>query len=898
MKDSDKDSILTDIDSAIESSGEPEEVRSSGVKFKPHKKSEDVFGDEWIPITLKKAMASVLGHKDGDEMSAEKRDRNPKALEADQKKVMLMDALIDLAREMAKKKTKERAMAKMASKELENAKNESKEMELDLLATFTPPPPSKHSDMKEAKQDQLYPEEDRKSNSSDYDDTVWHVNPFRSEQDPVTRRTLPETTTTAKPTPTTIRFPLEEFLEDTVSNPLIDNGLFEDTNDDTNNDTDTETSTSDEEYTERAIRFPTTDPISEETEVPTSLIPKQLPRQPKELNINDESFDRGRITLATLATLTDAELNEEFNLIGHEGVSTQKPIEQSKELRTIIVRRDKDGNIQFDRQDLFNLRSKSPLITPLPDIFRQQGGGKPESDIVQSSSPSPISILGGQNFQSFTVQPTQSTLRTIKFTPTTAAAPIADKSVLNKSDFIRKAKTIESTDPPNTATTWVWQTKEMDEHGNEVITNTEKLAHNHVLQKLQKSLDENTEKDMEPTQKLTEEDFVLLGDSWFNDKSKSLNRLKMPDVLTLPSEPKPTASNLDVEEDALSSPTPDQATNRLDLDANAQPLELINPFMIASPSLTPQSLSSIDTQNKPYSLEENHRTGSKNWVLLSSTHNGNYEYDFDSIDAIETYDDYYNNDYDDDNEFFDKNRKFESTEFEKAFKKGDDKQKLNKKPVSFGRPKDSFRPSIKLSSVLPSSNSFLPSRSNGASFREFVGRQDRNGRNDRNGDFGRKSKEVSSKTSWPAINSNVRTSVDGDYRETSFTSFPFRTNAKTLQQLISEAPLSSKNSQINPALGLIPGRVFEQNEIHSSNNHSQKSLTKDSNTAKRLGSTGRKLNDQLLLKESRSSEDISSRRASKNDSDQLMVFYPLHGKPFLSFPPSKSFSTIAKRQIL
>jgi hypothetical protein len=73
--------------------------------------------------------------------------------------------------------------------------------------------------------------DDEMHEDKDYDDTVWHINPFRSEQDPVTRRTVPDLTT-AKPTPTTIRFPVEEFLEDTISNPLVDSGLLEEDKED------------------------------------------------------------------------------------------------------------------------------------------------------------------------------------------------------------------------------------------------------------------------------------------------------------------------------------------------------------------------------------------------------------------------------------------------------------------------------------------------------------------------------------------------------------------------------------------------------------------------------------------------------------------------------------------
>merc|ERR1719414_849495 len=148
-------------------------------------------------------------------------------------------------------------------------------------------------------------------------------------------------------------------------------------------------------------------------------ITTQRPRSPKAIDLNNESFDRGRTTLATLATLTDAELNEEFNLVGHEGVSTQ-PTEPLKEVRTIIVRRDKGGNFKVNGKDVNKILSQSPKITPLPDVFRLKDRKKQNSEFATKSTPSPIAILGGTDFKSLTVQPTQSTLRTLKFNPTKA----------------------------------------------------------------------------------------------------------------------------------------------------------------------------------------------------------------------------------------------------------------------------------------------------------------------------------------------------------------------------------------------------------------------------------------------------------------------------------------------
>ena len=112
---------------AVDGSDIKEEDRSKGISFESDKKSEGMFGDEWVPMTLKKAMASVLGKMKGGKSSKDNQNRSAKALERDKKKIMLMDALIDLAREMAKKKAKERSMAKVMSKEKEKQKKFMKE---------------------------------------------------------------------------------------------------------------------------------------------------------------------------------------------------------------------------------------------------------------------------------------------------------------------------------------------------------------------------------------------------------------------------------------------------------------------------------------------------------------------------------------------------------------------------------------------------------------------------------------------------------------------------------------------------------------------------------------------------------------------------------------------------
>ena len=60
---------LPNFDDAIDGSGEEEEeVRSGGVRFETDTKSEPIFGDEWVPISLKKAMAHVLGNTDENKM--------------------------------------------------------------------------------------------------------------------------------------------------------------------------------------------------------------------------------------------------------------------------------------------------------------------------------------------------------------------------------------------------------------------------------------------------------------------------------------------------------------------------------------------------------------------------------------------------------------------------------------------------------------------------------------------------------------------------------------------------------------------------------------------------------------------------------------------------------------
>lgn len=923
---------LPQFKNGIEISGEKEEVRSSGVNLD----SDDKFGDEWVPISLKKAMANVLGQND-EKKSADKeqKNRSPKALARDRKKIALMDALIDLARKMAKKKAKERAHAKQEAKERE-------EFESALLSTFTPPRISasltndtdKKKDIvpnilttlappiastrppRDSKLNQLYPENHDETDTDDYDDTVWHRNPFRSEQDPVTRRTRPQITT-ARPTPTTIRFPLEEFLEDTITNPLVDDGLLEDNNAMKINDMKDKLKlgNDEKEKTEMSMEDPEGANMSKEE------ITTQRPRSPKAIDLNDESFDRGRTTLATLATLTDAELNEEFNLVGQEGVSTQ-PTEPLKEVRTIIVRRDKGGNFKVNGKDVNKILSQSPKITPLPDVFRLKDRKKQNSEFASKSTPSPIAILGGTDFTSLTVQPTQSTLRTLKFNPTKATVDFgkskSENSILDDEDTMRKGKDVNVEDEPETAK-WVWQTKEMDENGNEVITDTERLVKDNIISKLHKHSSQDTKDDFSPTVQLTEDDFVLLGDSWFKDKDKLSQHLKMPlpEVLTLPSEPVPTSSNMDIhEDDPRSSPSPHQAIKRLDIEPHAQPLELINPFISSNPSLTiaPPTVSSIafpkkssrltlqndiipidsDSENAPYSLEENVGR-SKNWVLLSSPHNGNYDYEFDSIDAIETYDDYYNNDeYDDENEIYDLNRKIEKESFDsidgRKSKHLDERPKGGEKTLKA----DDFRPSINLNSILPTSNRFLPLRSNGALFKEFV-----NNENRRNKDFEKISKLVSSDL-LPLAKGSSETSLEGDYRLTSFDAIPLRTNAKTLHQLVSDSPWSSKSSPVRTHDNARFGKNIEVNEVHTGRRRNQSSKVKSSQNTDQVTSTGKNSkNNKSVSKKSHSKDDLSSRRTKKVDLDDLMVYYPLHGQPFLSFPPSKSFSTIAKykRQI-
>ena len=124
--------------------------------------------------------------------------------------------------------------------------------------------------------------------------------------------------------------------------------------------------------------------------------------------------------------------------------------------------------------------------------------------------------------------------------------------------------------------------------------------------------DDDVDHKFEPHIQLTEDDFVLLGDSWFNVKNQMPNDMKIPEVLTLPSEPVPTSSNIDVEEDALSSPSPAQASNRLDgKEGNAQPLELINPFMLGSRI---QQTTSPSTQSR---LISKNRIGSKKDISSS-----------------------------------------------------------------------------------------------------------------------------------------------------------------------------------------------------------------------------------------------------------------------------------------
>ena len=278
-----------------------------------------------------------------------------------------------------------------------------------------------------------------------------------------------------------------------------------------------------------------------------------------------------------------------------------------------------------------------------------------------------------------------------------------------------------------------------------------------------------------------------------------------------------------------------------------------------------------------------------------------YDYYFDEGNAVGSYDEYYNEMYDTHYDNLDKSRKVKSNEIDNEEKQNIDYEDARKdnyeeeKIHVLKSVKDSFRPSINLNSILPSSNAFIPSRGNGKIFREFVRTH-----NNRDGGFLKESIEESDNIRSLA-GSNIKSNVDGDHRITSFTSFPLRTNAKTLQQLFSQGQQSlklvrHKDSHNSRSDGITTDSEFRADTFPKGIHNTKENLSIEQSSF--TGISNNKPSHQPELNKLRSTNNWSNKRVSRIDPDKLMIYYPLSGKPFLSFPPSKSFSTIAKRQIL
>ena len=72
-------------------------------------------------------------------------------------------------------------------------------------------------------------------------------------------------------------------------------------------------------------------------------------------------------------------------------------------------------------------------------------------------------------------------------------------------------------------------------------------------------------------------------------------------------------------------------------------------------------------------------------------------------------------------------------------------------------------------------------------------------------------------------------------------------------------------------------------------------ITTGNDTSKTINVSGLKQRGHSIKS---SNDEKDAKSVTKIDPKHLLVYYPLSGKPFLSFPPSKSFSTIGKRQTL
>ena len=114
-----------------------------------------------------------------------------------------------------------------------------------------------------------------------------------------------------------------------------------------------------------------------------------------------------------------------------------------------------------------------------------------------------------------------------------------------------------------------------------------------------------------------------------------------------------------------------------------------------------------------------------------------------------------------------------------------------------------------------------------------------------------------------------------------FDAIPLRTNAKTLQELVSDPKWTSKSSPIRTHSNDRLGKNTQLNEVQTSRSRNKSSNQQLSQSSSLSTSTGKHQNSsQSVLKKSHSKDDLSRKRTKKIDLDDLMVFYPLHGKPF------------------
>ena len=271
-------------------------------------------------------------------------DREPKTITDPEERARIMDELIEMARSLARKRARAKARRRMRMKMMKE-REELAGNGINMVRQFDDKEPDIENATARVKED----------------GTIWHVNPFRSKHDPHERHKDKEATT--------IRFPVDDFLENTL-------GLS------------------------------TESPES----VPADVLPDfekpatpQLPRTSK--SRFKDGFERGLNALATLATLTDADIKEEDESINGAKVrgfktTTAQFVNATKDddkVQTIIVRPVDNNAIQQRLVIKEEVDTTSPPPTATA-VWMWQSKMEPEKTSNVSTTVKPI-VFPVPNFE-------------------------------------------------------------------------------------------------------------------------------------------------------------------------------------------------------------------------------------------------------------------------------------------------------------------------------------------------------------------------------------------------------------------------------------------------------------------------------------------------------------------